>query len=354
MKVNLVSESEFTVQGHGVHTAFVEMKNQLAKQPSVELTVNGDPSEHFDITHIHTVGVFSLRRLNAKNGGKKIVSAHIVPDSLIGSLVGADLWSPAAGKYLKWFYNKADAVIAVSPYTKNQLVEMGVSEKKIRVLENSIDTTKYKTSAKQKREFREMLGFTKDDFVVVGNGQIQPRKKFDTFAKIAESLPEFQFVWVGGIPFKAAGADFSHLSKLMQNPPKNLRVTDVIPLETAGMYMRAADAMFMPSSQETFGLAIIEGAASGLPVLVRDIPDYDATFGNLILRGKTDDDFRETLLRLKTDKNFAKFARASSRKLAAKYDSAAATEKLLALYNELSPEFSRNYTLTFPQNEDKN
>ncbi len=38
--VNLISESVFTVQGHGVHTAFIEMENLLAKQPSINLLVN--------------------------------------------------------------------------------------------------------------------------------------------------------------------------------------------------------------------------------------------------------------------------------------------------------------------------
>ena len=332
--VNLISESEFTVQGHGVHTAFIEMRNQLKKSPAIDLKVNAVPDKKFNITHIHTVGVFSLRRLKSKLGGKKIVSAHVVPDSLVGSLVGAELWSPAATKYLRWFYNTADAVIAVSEYTKKELEKIGVCSP-IHVLENSIDTSKYRTSTKEKVEFREKLGFSKDDFIVVGNGQIQPRKKFETFAEIAASLPEIQFVWVGGIPFKAAGADFSHLSKLMKNPPKNLRVTDVIPLETAGIYMRAADIMFMPSAQETFGLAIIEGAASGLPVVVRDIPDYDSTFGNYVLRGD-ESNFREYILQLKNDKTFMKKWRDNSRKLAKKYDSAEATKKLIELYKEMA------------------
>ena len=334
LKINLISESEFTVQGHGVHTAFIEMKNQLSQRENIELSVNSSPEKTFDITHIHTVGIFSLRRLTSRLGGKKIVSAHIVPDSLVGSLAGADLWSPAAGKYLKWFYNKADAVIAVSDYTKQELKKMGVTAP-ISVLENSIDTKKYKTTALQKRDFREKLGFEKSDFIVVGNGQIQPRKKFDTFVEIAKSLPDIQFVWIGGIPFKAAGADFSHLSKLMKNPPKNLRVTDVIPLETAGMYMRCADIMFMPSSQETFGLAIIEGAASGLPVLVRDIHDYDTTFGDFVLRGD-ESDFREKILQLRDDKKFRETWHKNSIRLAAKYDSAAATDKLIALYKEIA------------------
>ena len=48
--VNLISESEFTVQGHGVHTAFIEMRNQLEKSPAIDLKVNAVPDKKFNIT----------------------------------------------------------------------------------------------------------------------------------------------------------------------------------------------------------------------------------------------------------------------------------------------------------------
>ena len=54
IKVTMVSESEFTVQGHGVHTAYVELTNALKKRADVEVVVNQFGES--DITHIHTVG----------------------------------------------------------------------------------------------------------------------------------------------------------------------------------------------------------------------------------------------------------------------------------------------------------
>ena len=68
--VNLVSESVFTVQGHGVHTAFIEMENLLAKQPSINLLVNQRHARGVDITHFHTFGFFALRRLLSRHVGK--------------------------------------------------------------------------------------------------------------------------------------------------------------------------------------------------------------------------------------------------------------------------------------------
>ena len=62
IKVNVVSESEFTVKGHGVHTAYVELANALAKRKDIELSINSK-SSFVDIVHVHTVGFFALRRL---------------------------------------------------------------------------------------------------------------------------------------------------------------------------------------------------------------------------------------------------------------------------------------------------
>ncbi|MDR2063346.1 MAG: glycosyltransferase family 4 protein [Candidatus Nomurabacteria bacterium] len=333
LRVNLVSESDFTVQGHGVHTAFLEMRQSLEAQPDVVLTINAAPQKSTDITHIHTVGTFALRRLLSQHGGKKVVSAHIVPASLVGSIVGARWWLPLFNGYLRRFYNRADLVVAVSPATRAELLALGVKTP-IKVLGNFIDTQKYRTSPEQKVAFRQELKLPADRFMVVGNGQIQPRKKFETFWAMAKSLPELQFVWVGGIPFKVLGDDYLRLSKAMKRPLPNLRVTGVVSLAEAGRYMRAADIMFMPSCQETFGLAILEGAASGLPVLVRDIPDYHATFGELVLRGE-DETFAAQILHLAEDPSFYAKWRANSARLAAKYDTAAATERLMKLYRSI-------------------
>ena len=115
----------------------------------------------------------------------------------------------------------------------------------------------------------------------------------------ARALPDVQFIWIGGIPFKAAGADYAKLHRQMKNAPDNVLITDVVPLDQARLYMKSGDLMFMPSTQETFGLAIIEGAACGMPVIVRNIHDYDATFGDLVTRC-SEDKFAETIRDLQT------------------------------------------------------
>ena len=124
MKVNLVSESTFTTKEHGVHSAFLQTKRMLEEQ-GLDVLVNSFGKA--DITHIHTVGPYSLTHL-LKNK-KVVVSAHVIPNSFIGSLIFANYWLPAAKVYLKFFYNKADLVLAVAPKVKGELLELGVKTK---------------------------------------------------------------------------------------------------------------------------------------------------------------------------------------------------------------------------------
>lgn len=334
LTVNLVSESAFTVQGHGVHTAFLEMTKILRERDDIRLLVNDKPQKSTDITHIHTFGLFALRRLLARKGGKRIVSAHVVPDSLVGSLKGAGWWSKIFKYYLRWFYNRADVVIAVSPYTEGELVRLGV-KRPVEVIPNSVDIKAMHSSANERHDIRQSLGIADDKFVVVGSGQVQPRKRFDEFIAVAKKLPDVQFIWIGGIPFKAAGADSGKLTRMMRTAPSNVLVTDVIPNDEARRCTKIGNLMFMPSEQETFGLSIIEGAAAGMPVLVRDIHDYDATFGNLVTRsGSTE--FVGLIRRFQSDREFYNDGVRKSKQLAAKYDSAVIGDKLVKLYREVA------------------
>ena len=117
--VNMISESEFTVQGHGVHTAYKEITGALKKQPVVDIAIN--TNRPADIVHVQTVGMYALGRLLRKNG-KKIVSAHLVPDSFIGSLRAAKYWKPVGKLWLKFFYGRADLVLACSKMVYDELV----------------------------------------------------------------------------------------------------------------------------------------------------------------------------------------------------------------------------------------
>lgn len=330
IRLNIISESEFAAKGHGVHTAYLEMVHALRDIPGIEVTVNADAPA--DIVHLHTFGPYALKQLLQKTG-KKVITAHIVPDSWIGSLKFAKVWAPLGAKYLKFYYNRADMILAVSGEVERHLRAIGV-HKPISVMHNTIDTGRYAGSGVKKAEFRRKLGIPADNLVVLGAGQIQPRKRFDVFPDLAENMPDVTFIWAGGVPFKHLGDDYEHILKLIKHKPDNLIVTGIVDFEEIANYYAAADVFLLPSVQETFGLVVVEAAASGLPVIVRDITDYDSTFADDVLRGD-DTTFAQVIQKLRTDKAFYEQACRKSARLAKRFDSKASAKQLLALYKNL-------------------
>ena len=330
IKVSMISESAFTVQGHGVHTAFIELTNALKKRPDVTVTVNSGTTA--DITHIHTVGLYSLRHL-LFGSSKKVVSAHIVPASLVGSLVGAKFWLPLASRYLKWFYNRADLVFAVSDETKRVLLSIGVKSP-IEVMYNVIDTTRYRTTPDDKAVARKTLSIRADAWVVVGAGQVQPRKRIDSFVGAAKQLPETRFIWVGGMPFGKLAAENGPMQRYIDEATDNVNFTGVIKLEEVKQYYQAADVFWLPSEQETFGLVVVEAAAAGLPVMLRNISDYGETFASDAILVE-ENDVVPMLELLRSDKTFYKKAVAQASHIAQRYDAVAGAERIVTSYKSI-------------------
>ncbi|MSR68200.1 glycosyltransferase [Candidatus Saccharibacteria bacterium] len=316
--INVISDSAFTVQGHGVHTAYTEHLAGLKKySPAFEVHTN-QKNFHADIVHIHTVGFYGLRFLLSR-GGLKFVSAHVVPDSFIGSLVGAKLWYPLAKWYLRWFYNHADGVFAVSHEVAGQLKQLRVT-KPTYVVPNMIETAEFANSTDKKASARRDLKIGKDKFVVVCSGQVQPRKRVDSFMACAKNLPEIEFIWVGGIPFKRAAANYKEMQRLMDTAPPNVHFTGVIEHKDVIAYYLASDMFFLPSEQETFGIVIIEGAAADLPVLLRDNEQYHITFKDWYEKASSDQGFTDIIKKLSTDKNYYLRAQTKAKNIVKAYD----------------------------------
>ncbi len=329
LRVVQISESDFSVQGHGVHTAFVETLRGLQARDDVIVSKNN--FKPADIRHIHTVGPYSLLQL-LFGRGKKVVSAHVVPASFVGSLVGAKYWLGLAKVYLRWFYNRAALVIAVSDQTKQELETLGV-KREIKVIYNMIDTKQYKVDPAERQVIREKLGLAKE-FVVVSNGQVQPRKRVDTFMKMASELPEMRFIWIGGMPFGRAGDDFRAMQDLIRRAPENVTVTGVVSLEKVREYFAAADVFVMPSIQETFGLAIVEAAASGLPLVLRDISDYDQTFrADAVMC--SEEQFAGAVQKLASDQEYYDKMKEAAAAVARRFDSQTITADLVGVYRSL-------------------
>jgi 1,2-diacylglycerol-3-alpha-glucose alpha-1,2-glucosyltransferase len=132
-------------------------------------------------------------------------------------------------------------------------------------------------------------------FVVGTVGLAIQRKGIDTFVALASRFPANRFIWFGKI----------YSSLLAAPPPKhlppNVTFTGYVP-DILGAF-NALDAFIFPSYEENQGIVILEAAAVGLPIIVRDIPVYEGwlTHEENCLKAKNNDEFAHCIQRLIAD-----------------------------------------------------
>jgi len=329
IRLNIVSESEFTVKGHGVHTAYVEHVAAIKKYTDYDLIINSDQISN--IVHAHTVGPYSLRKFRlAKNA--KIINAHVTPGSFIGSLRYAKLWAPIARVYLRYVYNQADHVVCVSPTVKQELLALGV-KRPMSVIPNMIELSNFKRPPENQLDaLRQQFNVPQDRAVIVSAGQVQPRKAIGDFISVAQQMPDHHFLWIGGIPFGKLGEKTKDMEHLMKNAPDNVTFTGVVELAIARQLYHLGNIFWLPSYQETFGLVVIEAAACGLPIILRDIAVYEDIFTNAYLKTSTPESCIRQIQQLLTKKSIYKRQQQKSISLADNYSSQRLIQNYSSLY----------------------
>jgi 1,2-diacylglycerol-3-alpha-glucose alpha-1,2-galactosyltransferase len=328
MKVKLVSESTFTVKEHGVHTAFLQTKKMLEAQ-GVEVVVNS--FEKADITHAHTIGPYSLTHMIRDK--KKVASAHVIPESFEGSLILTDYWLSAGKTYLRYFYDKADLVLAVAPKVKESLEKLGVNTK-VEVFPNPIDVKNFKKNEDIRKKIREKHNFLQKDFIVLSVGQVQSRKGVLDFMEAAKKLPKIKFVWVGGKPFGKLTKTDKELETKLKSPLQNVLFVGSIKVKEMPEYYNLADIFFMHSYQENAPMAILEAGATSLPLVLRNLPEYKMLYkeGYLSLE---EDDFVNIISKLKENDGYrGKFSQ-SALGLAKRFSFEVLGPKLVKFYIEV-------------------
>ena len=328
----MLSESEFTVKGHGVHTAYLEMKNALKQRKNIDIETNTKRAA--DIIHAQTIGFYVQRHLRKHGKAKKVISVHIIPESLIGSIKFAKFYLPIMKIYMKLFYNQADLLLACSGKVAKILKEELHVKPRVEILYNFVDMKKYRLKNGEREKARKKLKLSENDFVVIGNGQLQPRKRVDSFINVAKNLPEIKFIWLGGIPFKSLGDSSGKMEKMIKSAPENVHFTGIIPLEKVRNYLAAADVFFLPAEQENHPMSVLEAAGAGLPIILRDISEYNDTFRGDAIMGN-DANFAKKIGKLHSDKAYYEKAKVGSARIAKRFDSVSGGRQLEDFYREL-------------------
>jgi 1,2-diacylglycerol-3-alpha-glucose alpha-1,2-galactosyltransferase len=182
---------------------------------------------------------------------------------------------------------------------------------------------------------RKLLGIGDDERVVVSVGQIQPRKAPSTFHRTAATLPDVRFIWVGGFPFGPLTASYRQMRDLIRRRPANVVHTGALPRRRVQLYYAAADVYLQPSHQEHAPVAVLEAAAAGLPLVLRDIDCYQRLFPGRYL-GADDASFGDHVRRLLTEPTLRRTMASHALALAEDYTRSRSALHLAEVYRRLA------------------
>jgi 1,2-diacylglycerol-3-alpha-glucose alpha-1,2-galactosyltransferase len=325
----------------GVHTAFMEHIELLKEKDDIEVVVNNEGTG--DIFHGHTYGLYYLWK-GRKYRGRRVFTAHVIPDSIKGSLPFWRMLMPFIRLGLKIVYSYADICIAISPMVEKAITETGAKTKIVRIY-NPVNIDTWKRTVPNRAKGRAILGLNGNEFVVIGVGQLTGRKGVDDFLSVAESVKEVKFVWVGGRPFGRLSEGIKRIDERFLNAGNNVINAGQFELESMPLIYAAADLMLFPSFQENCPLAPIEAAACGMPVIYRDIEEYKTLYLNTYIKAASVDEFIALTRRMIDDKEFYNEGLKISEQLLVQFDKDIIRGKLINVYKSLLNNWESSFTL---------
>lgn len=236
------------------------------------LTVVDDPRAPVDILHANTISPMAPRLFaQARERGAAVVAhAHTTAEDMARSFTLSDVWSLGARPHLRRVYGAADIVIAPSEYTRSLLEKYGIG-RPIEVVSNGVDLGTFGPDAARRKNFREALGAPDDRLVAVSVGLVLERKGVRDFIEAAHRAEGALLAWSGEMPSPLISLA-PRLRLAVQRAPENCRFLGFV--ENVQDVYCGADAFAFPSMEENQGIVTLEAAATGLPLVLRDIPVY--------------------------------------------------------------------------------
>ncbi|MEM1512290.1 MAG: glycosyltransferase family 4 protein [Candidatus Jordarchaeales archaeon] len=241
-----------------------------------------EKERRFDLCHVHD-WLSAISGLSVKEAlGKPMVFTVHSTESVRSGDKGIE----PIMNLEKLCAEKADIVITVSNYIKQEVARMGLSEEKIRVIYNGVDSKRFKpASEREKRKVRSKYELD-DCRVVLFLGRLDPSKGLDYLLKalpmVLDEEPETKVVIAGQ----------GWLEPMLVALAKLLGVEDhvvfagYVPSKELPALYSTAEVFVSPSLCEPFGITLLEAMACGTAVVstyTGGIPEFVKPMENGIL-----------------------------------------------------------------------
>ncbi len=222
--------------------------------------------------------------------------------------------------WLRYVYRFVDYAMYVGQNNKHYYQKHGLKDSALFFAPHAIDNNRFnKISKEQNQEildWQNQIGLQKERQTVLFVGKLEPKKNPEIMLKIAamENFSDINFLMVGN----------GKLETYLKQSAKNLPNVFFLPFQNQSkmpLVYRLGDVFVLPSDgpNETWGLAINEAMACGLPVVAStkvgcSVDLVDEKNGGIFHAG-SEIDLAEILLRLTKNKNLKKLGTKSQQRI---------------------------------------
>ncbi len=288
-----------------------------------------------DLIHIATEGPLGATALMAAAGlGIPVASSfHTNFDQYLAHY-GITGFEAVAARYLAWFHNQTLVTLAPGEGACRRLQSMGV--KRTGIWSRGVDRTVFHPGHRDPR-LRAEIGLDDDGLLLLYVGRLAPEKNLlaalESFERLRRRAAEterdrLRFVLVGSGPSATLLA--------ARQIPGVILVGEKHGLDLSRWYA-SADVFVFPSRSETFGNAVLEAQASGLPVVGFDCQGVNERVAHAIdgFLAKNDSEFDTALAILCAERHRRQSYGSAARAKAESQSWPAIFDELEALYREL-------------------
>lgn len=243
----------------------------------VSLIRNG----RFDVVHTHLYRACVYGRVAARLAG---VRAVVATEHSLGAtqIEGRPLRAGTRALY-RATERLGSGTLAVSDTVARRLAAWGVPEARVHVVPNGIEPARFAYSPAAGAAARARLGIPAGAYVVGGVGRLVRGKNFDGLIRAVAAVPDTYLVIAGDgperVPLLRTVHQIGFGGRFRLAPPCEEPGSES---PTIPELLSALDLFVSPSPEESFGLALVEALAAGLPALyvacpaVEDLPPQDA------------------------------------------------------------------------------
>ncbi|MFJ7371327.1 glycosyltransferase [Lysinibacillus sp. NPDC098008] len=192
-----------------------------------------------------------------------------------------------------WMYKKYEKIIAITVETKDTLVKyLPSTKKKVRIIENGIDISKYKNAKPIERK-KIIEHIKENEKIILMVAAMREQKDHETLIRASKLLPaNYHIVFVGD------GERMEEVKKyaILHGRESIVflgRRTDVPAI------MKASDVFVLASKWEGFGLVVVEAAATGLPTIASNVDGLNGvtvTVGGQVFEPYNEYDLAEKII----------------------------------------------------------